>query len=244
MSKVLVVIPYCAEGAQGNELDLAVRGWRRHFKADFELVLVGDYAPVAFDTFIECPRITHRDDGNYIPHLDHVNKFLTVLRHYPDAEGFIYACDDMYAVRDFTLDDVKRLKYLDDDMGGSLLSPNAWERDVAKTRNLCVYEGLPVRNYVCHLPIWYDRDKLMAIYKKYHCDYDSCVVEDIYFNTYYAGQEADHVDKWRLGLNSTELSEDELRERMKSVTWVTNSPLGWSEKLERVLAEHYNERKD
>lgn len=241
MNKILVIIPYCAEGAQGHELELAVNGWLKHFNEDFELVLVGDYSPAAVDTFIECPRIVHRDDGNYLPHLDHVHKFLTVLRLYPDAEGFIYACDDMYAVRDFTLADVKRLKYIDDDMGGSLLSPNAWERDVAKTRNLCVAEGLPVRNYVCHLPVWYDRDKLLAIYKKYDCEHDSCVVEDIYFNTYYAGEDADHVDKWRLGLNSTELSEEELRERMNGVTWVTNSPLGWSEKLEKVLTEHYDE---
>lgn len=241
MSKTLVVIPYCKDGAQGREIEYAIAGWRRHFKEDFLLVVVGDYAPGA-DIFVDCPKIEHKDDGNYIPHLDHVHKFLTVLGMFPWADGFIYACDDMYAVKDFTLDDVKALKYLEDDMGGNLLSGNAWDRDVAKTRNLCVLNNLPVRNYVCHLPVYYDKEKLMAIYEKYDCEHNSCVVEDVYFNTYFAGQPADHADVWRLGLNSDDVPEKTLKAAIGDKTWIVNSPLGWSDKLDMVLNEYYNGR--
>lgn len=240
MSRTLVVIPYCAEGAQGRELEYAVAGWRRHFKEDFMLVLVGDYAPVDFDVFISCPRIQHEDDGNYIPHLDHVHKFLRVLDFFPDADGFIYACDDMYAVRDFTLADVQRLKYLDEDMGGSLLSLNPWDRDVAKTRNLCIEKGLPVRNFVCHLPVYYEKEKLLQIYKEYDCEHNSCVVEDIYFNEFYGDAEAIKVDGIRMGVYSTDIPKETFLEKMKVVTWIVNSPLGWNNILDEVLNEYYN----
>ena len=236
----MVVIPYCAEGAQGRELEYAVAGWRRHFKEDFFLVLVGDYAPVDVDVFIPCKRIEHKDDGNYIPHLDHVHKFLRVMELFPEQKGFIYTCDDMYAVNDFTLEDVKRLKYLDDDMGGNMLSPNAWDRDVAKTRNLCVQEGLPVRNFVCHLPVYYEKQKLMAIYKAFDCEHNSCVVEDVYFNAYFGDAEAIKPDGVRMGVTTTDIPEDEFLRRMEYVIWITNSPTGWSETLDKVLNDYYN----
>lgn len=238
MNKVLVVIPYCSDGAQGREIEYAIAGWRRHFKTPCEIVVVGDYAPGA-DVFVNCPRIEHKDDGNYLAHLDHVHKFLRVLGLFPEADGFIYACDDMYAVKDFTLDDVKRLKYLEDDMGGSLLSPNAWDRDLAKTRNICVAAGLPVREYVCHLPVWYDKDKLLAVYRDFDCEKSSCVVENVYFNRYFAGQEADQADVWRLGLNGY-VEPEVLKAAIGVKTWIVNSPLGWSDALDGVLNEYYN----
>lgn len=237
MTDTLVVIPYCQEGKQGRELEYAIAGWRRHFKEDCTIVLVGDFEPWA-DVYLPCPRIEHSDDGNYLPHLDHVHKFLEVLKLFPH-EGFIYACDDMYAVKDFTLDDVKALKYLEDDMYGSLMDPNAWNRDEAKTRNLCVQNGLETRNFVCHLPVYYERDKLMAVYKEFDCEHNSCVVEDVYFNKYYAGLPARHADEFRLGLNSADVPEETIRGAIDNKIWITNSPLGWSKTLDKVLNEHY-----
>ena len=38
----LVVIPFKAGEAQGNELMLAIRGWMKHFKEQFRIVVVGD----------------------------------------------------------------------------------------------------------------------------------------------------------------------------------------------------------
>ena len=165
---------------------------------------------------------------------------MEVFKIFPDIDGFIYACDDMYAVSDFTLADVKAVKYLEDDIHGTLLSPNAWDRDEAKTRNLCVENGLPTKNYVCHLPVYYDKYALLGIYQKYDCANNSCVVEDVYFNTFHAGEPAEHADKYRLGLNSPDVPEDTIRAAIGKKIWITNSPLGWSEQLDRVLNSHYN----
>ena len=241
MSKILVVIPYCAEGAQGDELQYAIAGWNKHFKEDFALVVVGDEARVRNGMWINCPRVQHPDDGNYLPHLDHAHKFQVALGMFPSVDGFIYACDDMYAVNDFTLEDVKALKYLEDDMGGHLLSPNGWDRDVAKTRNLCVANDLPVRNWVCHLPVYFDRKKFQVMYDRFDYANDSFVVEDVYFNLFHGDEPAtkiDGTDRFRLGLNEPATPE-QIATGMRDKIWITNSPLGWSDTLDRALKNYY-----
>ena len=76
--EILVVIPYLAKEAQGRELELAVTGWRKHFKEPYHIVVVGDHDPIVDTgddiTFIECPRIDPVP-GQYLPHLDMVHKF-------------------------------------------------------------------------------------------------------------------------------------------------------------------------
>lgn len=238
----LVVIPYLAAAAQGRELEMAVAGWLRHFKEDFDLVVVGDDPHLDGITFIDCPQVPMLPGaGQYHAHIDHVHKFRTVRRYYPDTEGFIYACDDMYALRDFTLADVQRLKYRQEDIGRRGYAWNSWVRDNWKTRELLVREGLPTRNWVCHLPVYYEWDKLLAIYDKYDCDHTSYVVEQIYFNTFYGNAEADCVEAegqvWQWKAWDMEYSEDDLRAALDRVVWISNSFRGWKPWFQDILSE-------
>lgn len=244
--KVLVVIPYLANSAQGRELELAIAGWRKHFRADYELVIVGDWnhACDKADTFIECKRVKWPGAGNYWAHIDHVNKFRKIREFYPSSNGFIYACDDMYAVRDFTMEDVLKPKVRLKEITGSFHHGNAWVRDNYRTKKCLELEGLPVMNWVCHLPVYYEWDKLFKIYEKYKCDTVSRVVEQLYFNTYYA--DSDYVvieegepNDWQYKLWKADFNEDELREMMKTKYWICNSVKGWNPRLEEILAEHY-----
>ena len=47
----LVVIPFKAGEAQGNELMLAIRGWMKHFKEQFRIVIVGDVEDLELPDF-------------------------------------------------------------------------------------------------------------------------------------------------------------------------------------------------
>lgn len=247
--KVLVVIPYLQKESQGHELQLAVTGWEKHFKEDFHLLVVGDWHPVVdmYDNvaFLSCPRIKYEGRGNYKPHIDHVHKFRKVRECFPDSKGFIYACDDMYAVKDFTLEDVKKPKARCREIVGDLHTKNRWVRDNYKTKKLLIKEGLPTMNWVCHLPVWYEWDKLIEIYDKYHCDTRSYVVENLYFNTYYAdsdyvvieGEEDNNYQYKHWHKNS---SIDALKEGIASKIWVSNSVNGYSPKIEEELMKHYN----
>lgn len=246
-AKTLVVIPYLAKAAQGKELFLSVAGWRKHFKEDYLIVIVGDRHPIVDTgddiTFIECPRVSRPSKGNYWAHIDHVNKFRKVRSVFPEHEGFIYTCDDIYAVKDFTLEDVKKLKVRKYEIQGSYGSGNAWIVDNYKTKKRLIKEGLPTMNWVCHLPVWYEWDKLFAIYDKYGCDHKSYVVENLYFNTYYA--DGDYVvieeepNNYQLKLWDRKMTEEEIRKEMQSKIWVCNSVLGWRPLIEEILSEHY-----
>ena len=245
--KILVVIPYFAGGTQGRELEYAVAGWRKHFKEDFQIVLVGDYHPVVDTgddiTFIECPRI---DDvpGEYRAHLDHVHKFKKVMDAYPDMKGFIYTCDDIYAVNDFDMVDVLVLKEREREISATLDSPNAWRRNNAKTKQLLIKEGLPTRNFVCHLPVYYEKDKLLEIYDRYDCEHNSYVVEQLYFNTYFRDRIPLHLnidfDNYKCGINRPNPRLRYIERAFKEKVWITNSVEGWIPALDRMLADYYN----
>ena len=130
-------------------------GWRKHFKEPYHIVVVGDHDPIVDTgddiTFIECPRIDPVP-GQYLPHLDMVHKFRKVMDAYPDTDGFIYACDDMYAVKDFTLDTVKALK-MEDDAGVipdfDYRKETGWWRDLGKTRELRMEEDIIIPDGMC-----------------------------------------------------------------------------------------------
>lgn len=246
--KYLVVIPYLNKAAQGRELEFAVAGWRKHFKEDYLIVIVGDWHPVVETgndiVFIKCPRVPYPGRGNYLAHIDHVNKFRRVHEEFPESTGFIYTCDDIYAVRDFTIDDVKRPKVRCREITGSFHHSNAWVRDNYRTKKILIRNNLPVMNWVCHLPVWYDWDKLFAIYDRYNCDRLSCVVEQLYFNTYQSDsdyiviEEEPNDYQFKLWDNAWDL--EELKDAIGKKFWIANSVKGWKPEIEQVFSEYYD----
>ena len=247
MDKILVVIPYLAKAAQGRELEFAIAGWRKHFKENYLIVLVGDYHPIVETgndiIFIECPRVKWPGRGNYWAHIDHVNKFRKVHEHFPTSDGFIYTCDDIYAVRDFTMEDVLKPKVRCREIEGSFHHPNAWVVDNYKTKKILMRNGLPTMNWVCHLPVYYEWDKLFDIYDKYKCDRKSRVVEQLYFNTYFA--DSDYVvieeepNDYQFKLWNKQCSIEDFKNAIGKKFWIANSVRGWIPQMEDVLKEYY-----
>ena len=245
--KILVVIPYLASGAQGRELEFSVAGWRKHFKEDYLIVLVGDYHPIVETgddiMFIECPRVRCPGHGNYWAHIDHVNKFRAVHETFPNSKGFIYTCDDIYATRDFTMKDVLVPKVRQKEISGSFHHKNKWVRDNFRTKCVLMREHLPVMNWVCHLPVYYEWDKLLAIYDKYECDKKSRVVEQLYFNIYFADSDYVMVEEpgndyqFKMWYEYTDVKE--LKNALGKKMWISNSVRGWRPELEQALGEYY-----
>lgn len=244
--KVLVVIPYLDSASQGRELEFAVAGWRKHFKENFLLVVVGDYHSVCASGddifFVPCPRV-EAIKGQYLPHIDHANKFKKVIEMFPKAKAFVYSCDDIYAVNDFDLTDVKLLKMEAESFSADENDPNGWWRDMAKTKKVLVSEGLSTHNFVCHLPVYYEVEKLLAIYDEFDCCHNSYVVEQIYFNRYFGSRKPlllnlnfDNLRCW-VGRSNPDWSR--LKPMMEKKIWVSNSKAGYQLPLEQALNEHY-----
>lgn len=241
MMKTLVIIPYLASAAQGSELELSVLGWGKHFLEPHTIVVVGDYHPCVEGediAFIQCPRI-EPIEGQYLPHLDHVHKFRKVREAFPDTEGFIYTCDDIYAVADFTMEDILAPKHPE---LGAYIKPYDWHSNAAdwwsdrgKTAELCIREGLPARDWVCHLPVYYEWDKLFAIYDKYDCDHNSYIVENIYFSMLYGDRCSFPAADYRYEVKTANPG----GRPIGGVKWITNQNCGWSKALEKILRDHY-----
>lgn len=276
-NKTLVVIPWLASAAQGDELRLAVTGWQKFFRDPYQIVIVGDnprklegglldqvkhlhpidtvitpeYLAQVEDNFwrgiyrfddgtifIPCPRIAPVP-GQYTPALDHINKFRRVRGAFPDTDGFIYTCDDIYPVAPFTLDDVKVPKYPEI----ATTDLNSWNRkhedwwDAREyTAHLCRQAGLPVRDWVCHVPVYYEWDKLIDIFDRFDADHMSIIPENIYFNMYADIKGAQDAREWRDEVKGS--SPGGIRP-IGTVKFVTNQNSGWSERLESMLKKHY-----
>ena len=264
MNEILVVIPYLAKEAQGAELELAIAGWKKHFMELHRIVVVGDWHPAVDDdevTFINCPRIDPVE-GQYLPHLDIVHKFREVRKRFPLATEFIYACDDMYAVKDFWMHDVCFPKISEQSVPEiDWRKASDWWRDLGKTRELCVDEGLPTMNWVCHLPVRYSFQALMDLILEHDGDYISYVWENIYFNFEYKmvrdfnefAQKENHPEylkptpepelvpqfgsKWKYEVKTSSPGISCVEEA--DAIWITNANSGWSWRLEEILRKHY-----
>ena len=243
---ILVVIPYCSAGAQGRELEYAVAGWRRHFKEDYLIVLAGENHPITETgddiCCVESPRVLAKN-GYYRQHLDYVSCLKKVRAAFPESKGFIMVADDCYAVNDFDMTDVMLLKQKADDMGGSLVSPNGWQRDKARTRIKLVEGGYPTRNFTTHLPQYYEWDKLAALWEKYDMENVSYVMEDLYYNIYYPNriplQLNIDFDNFKCGVYRSNPRLSYIERAFRKQIWITNSPEGWIAPLDRMLAEYY-----
>lgn len=253
MESYLVIIPYLKGEAQGKELELAIAGWRKHFRAPAKIVVVGDWPEInmgdlygismaeQFD-FIHCPRL-HPVEGQYLPHLDIIHKIDVALPLYPEYDGFIYTCDDIYAVNDFGPEEILFPKVQDwvmpvvaDDEG------NGWWRDLGKTRAVCEKRGYAMHNWVCHLPVYYDRKKYQRIIDRHGCRETSYVVENLYFNAFHSNRvplvlSKGNNLKWPF---QSKFVPAEFDAALATKVWVYNSVGGWCEELEERLRKHYN----
>lgn len=245
MKETLIVIPYCARGAQGRELEFAVAGWRRHFKSPYRIVLAGADHPISKTGSDICcvrsPRVQGRK-GSWRPHLDYVSCLRKVREAFPDTDGFVMVADDCYAVHDFDIHDIMVPKFIGE-VGEAYNPANGWSVDKHRTMVALKEQGLPILNYTTHLPQWYEWDKLAALWDKYKMDEVSMNMEDLYYNTYQRDRVALNVHRqdvpYKCGLYAQGYTEDILRYAAQERVWITNSPEGWSDVLAKFLREYY-----
>jgi len=242
--KHLVLIPHLPSGQQGHELALAVAGWRKHFKQDFTIAVMGERLPMMDGVVnVESPRVPDVP-GEYRQHLDYVSCARKAREMFPETKGFIVAGDDVFAVNDFGFDDVLTPKIMEDTLPtkGEKAHPNTWRRNLAKTGMVLQSEGYPMLNWTTHLPHYYEWDKLFSIYKRYNCDHSSYVIENLYYNIYPPLRRPTILhrkDRWKFEVCYTPLDREGLADAFARKIWVNCTEKGWSPQLEEALAEHY-----
>jgi hypothetical protein len=242
----LIIIPYLPEAAQGRELEYAIEGWRRHFKENFVIAVVGERLPkIEGDDVvcIESPRVPDTP-GQYRQHLDYVSCFRKVHKALPQfKDGFIFVADDCYAVNDFDIHDIMFLKMKAPDFDYDPYSANHWRRDKMKTKAVLQAAGLPTRDFTTHIPHWFEWRKWEALVEKYDMAHSSLVIEDLYYNTYYPDrvpfQLSREHDNLKLGAYSGHPDTAELDAAFHTKIWITNNPDGFVRELDQRLRNYY-----
>lgn len=246
--EIAIVIPYLAEAAQGNELELAVTGWRKHFIQPHHFIIVGDSHPIVSSgddiTFMDLPRVKKCEDGNYLPHIDIVKKFIAASM-YLSSEGidhFIYTCDDIYPVNDFSLVEILFPKVVGK-MHRNDSDTTGWAGDLQRTRKICEEENLPLWDWVCHLPVFYDINNLLSVIGEYCCFETSYVLENIYFNKTQDNRiplVLNGSDNLKYEVSTNPLDSFGFDRALQEKIFITNTNSGWSQELEDRLRKHYN----
>lgn len=230
----LVVIPYLAAGAKGGELQAAVFGWLHNFKADFKVVIVGDYHPICDQlkdqvTLIKCDRVSTN------PPLEVAAKMFMIMKKYPDYPGMIWTNDDIYPVNPFKLSDVKALKIIGQ-LNGNADSKNIFSRNMHKTKAALKAAGLPTRNYSTHLPVYYDFKKLRILEEEYHILSESYLIQSLYHNRFYVNPDANYINvhtpgnRYKLGIYDTTKPVATDKD-FAGVIWVNHSNECYSDQL-------------
>lgn len=239
--KILVCIPYLKAGAQGNELELAVAGWKRHFKEDFVLVIVGDDEPFmeGDDQIIHLP---HTCVANGNPPLDIIQKMLLVINRFPEYQGMVWANDDMYAINNFDLNDVKLLKCIGL-LAGDANSSNHFQRNMAKTAKVLKDAGKSLWNYATHLPVYYEFEKLLELIEMHNLEKESHLVGSLYFNTFFPDRIPLKLDitfdNFKCGIYRPNPNMDIVRAAFKNKIWINNSQSGYVPDVMSLISKHY-----
>lgn len=245
---IIVGIPYLAKGAQGRELEYALAGWRNHFKEkDYLVVVVGDHHP-AVDLYdrtmhILAPRIEDPGNGEYLPALDIINKMKALHNAFPKHNGFVWAADDIYAVNNFDLADIKFLKMLEPKIDITWVGDrNPWRRMMFNTRAALASQDYPYRNFALHLPCWYEWNRIEMLIDKYDLEKKSLSIQSLYFNIFFADRipfQLSENDNIKLGIYTKNPSPEKIREAFKHKIWLNNSVLGFVPDLYMQLEKHY-----
>lgn len=239
----LVVIPYKESAAQGKELLLAVKGWIKHFQEDFKILIIGNVSDQSVFSNLEnkrCKELMFLDFDSETddPQLDVTRKFLRVIERFPEYDGFIVTNDDIYPVNDFDIVDVKQLK-----CDGLLSEQKKCGGIYASKRNetytILRDKNLPVFDYACHLPVYFNSERLLEVVECFDCKNKGLLLSSLYFNFVYPNRIPLRLDMGYDNLKVSVARQNanlvKLKELIPQKIWVNNSPVGWSLELESII---------
>lgn len=238
---VSVVIPYCKEYAQGNELLFALRSWYQNARFPFRITVIGD-AEEWMDgenlTLIECPRVSD------IPSVDTLHKLWTAIESTDVTGLFIWTNDDIYLMNPVGMDHIALPKVL------GMLNPEAYNGHYRKamqhTVEMLTESGMPTLNYGTHTPVVFEKQRLEAFLP---AD-DPKATEGTLFTSLYFNQcNTVHpvrldwkTDPFLLPVVSKAPDEKYVERLLQNKVFMNNARSGYSPWLEKFLEKRFPDK--
>ena len=236
-----VVIPYCKEYAQGNELLFALRSWYRNARFPFRIVVIGD-AEDWMDrenlTFIECPRISD------IPSVDTLQKLWVAIASDEVTGRFIWTNDDIYLVNPVSLAHIELPKVL------GPLNPSAYNGHYRAAMERTIKEltelGSPILNYGTHTPVIFEKKNFSGQFPE---DPEQGKIGILFTSAYFNLFNEVHpvkldwkTDPFLLPVVSKAPNEKLVNELLANKVFMNNARSGYSPWLESFLSRRFPDK--
>lgn len=238
--EILLIIPYINSG-QGNELELALTGWRKYCQSPLRIIVVGDYNP-CIDGKAEHLPVPQAPaiGGQYMPNIDVAGKLDVVYdTFHNEYDHFVLANDDEYPIREFDWEFLTKCYVLQPSfIGNKNLPSNYWAHDMSKTRIALDKEKKPHLNFCNHHPFYFDMEKFHEISVKFDLMHNSMIRENLYYN-YYNISPIGNVNEVRYGQWDQKLEGARRAVRDPKIKFMCNSVAGWSKEFEEIIRRRY-----
>ena len=238
---ISVVIPYCKEYAQGNELLFAIRSWYKNARFPFHIFVIGD-AEDWMDgenvTWIDCPRVSD------IPSVDTLHKLHEILTYTAVTEHFVWTNDDIYLMNPVSVPHIVLPKVL------GTLNPAAYNGNyraaMERTIEMLTEAGLPLLNYGTHTPVMFKKSNLKALLPGDDVNAKTGVLfTTLYFNSVNTAHPARldwRTDPFLLPVVSKAPDEKLVNELLRNKVFMNNARSGYSPWLESFLSRRFPDK--
>lgn len=235
---ISVVIPYCKEYAQGNELLFAIRSWYKNARFPFHIFVIGDYEDWMDSenvTWIDCPRVSD------IPSVDTLHKLHEILTYTAVTERFVWTNDDIYLMNPVSVPHIVLPKVL------GTLNPAAYNGHyraaMERTIEMLTEAGLPLLNYGTHTPVMFKKSNLKALLPGDDVNAKTGVLfTTLYFNSANTAHPARldwRTDPFLLPVVSKAPDEKLVNELLRNKVFMNNARSGYSPWLESFLSRRF-----
>lgn len=238
---ISVVIPYCKEYAQGNELLFAIRSWYKNARFPFHIFVIGDYEDWMDGenvTWIDCPRVSD------IPSVDTLHKLHEILTYTAVTEHFIWTNDDIYLMNPVSVPHIVLPKVL------GPLNPKGYNGHyraaMERTIEMLTEAGLPLLNYGTHTPVMFKKSNLKALLPGDDVNAKTGVLfTSLYFNSVNTAHPARldwRTDPFLLPVVSKAPDEKLVNELLRNKVFMNNARSGYSPWLESFLSRRFPDK--
>lgn len=238
---ISVVIPYCKEYAQGNELLFAIRSWYKNARFPFHIFVIGDYEDWMDGenvTWIDCPRVSD------IPSVDTLHKLHEILTYTAVTERFIWTNDDIYLMNPVSVPHIVLPKVL------GPLNPKGYNGHyraaMEHTIEMLTDAGLPLLNYGTHTPVMFKKSNLKALLPGDDVNAKTGVLfTTLYFNSVNTAHPARldwRTDPFLLPVVSKAPDEKVVDRMLRNKVFMNNARSGYSPWLESFLSRRFPDK--
>lgn len=246
IKKVAVIIPYLKGKAQGLELLYAIRSISKNFtEENYQLVVIGDKEDWFSDDilFIEKPCIGSN------PQADVIDKIKAILINESIPEEFVWTNDDIYFVAPTSIDELRLLK-TDGKLEVIPGNTGTYNKNRERTIKLLERAGCPIRNFATHMPVVYEKDKMMDVFEAFPKDLEAGILlSSAYFNLHFPGAKTEKcnwkTDRWSLRVVS-DLKSEEKKQLFRSLIakkhFLNHSEAGFGKLLMDWLSRQFQEK--